>query len=222
MKRILFLLLVSLILIGCGPAATPAPPTPDVGPILTQQALSNEISTMVAGTEEAVVQLTLSAPPPTNTPRPARVFEMLLNAEELNELKDMWAVDPITKRAEYYENLCVGECVAYEWASRDLESWIRIALYSFDDYDIAYSRTRAFQFTQTGTAIDIPEIVSLPFGAWIFGWEPGSGYALHARRGKLFTVVTINLPDLDQDQNTLFLALYGERQIQKINLLDPE
>lgn len=212
--RYLFLFAVCLLA-----ACTPSPevyvtPTPDFSATDT----ANQIATVVAEKATAVALIT-----PTPSPKPVTLEELLLNSAEINELANRWSDTPFIDTASVTPELCRLECVLMNWEGGPTgASYLELMLVKTGSRDEASTYIDQVRdnviAAGAGTEVTLPDLITFPEGTVAMDLPSGNKpeWSLLTRYGDIAISVALNLPDLSDEENLLFLTLYADRQIQKL------
>lgn len=182
---------------------------------------ANQIETAVAAraTELAIEALIT----PTSTPAPLTVQELILTSTEANELANRWSDTPFDDTQSVVPEYCLVECVSFTWqGGAQGDSLLDITLIKANSRDEAATILAELKSNfVSGTAVELtlPELVSLPDDTFAFEAQTTQLELLKgvlARRGAIVILIGLNMPDLTEDENLLFLSLYADRQIQKL------
>ena len=218
MKNLFWIVLFALFFSACtalgGGNGTP---TLDVSALDTQK----EIGTVVAGTQTAVAEKTLAAPPATPTPGEASVQDLILTSAEVNELANRWSDHPLDDTENIPLEHCTGECISLIWeGGEDSRSDLFITLMSFPSRDEAvniFNEVKKLSQGDIPLDLSLPELVTLPPETYLFdARSTRSVLGIGTRRSSIVILIGLNLPDLSEEENLLFLSLFADRQIQKL------
>ncbi|GAB4578560.1 MAG: hypothetical protein Fur0022_12950 [Anaerolineales bacterium] len=206
---------------GLAACSNPATPIPTATPNISATDTANQIGTVVAArATEAAIE---AAYTPTPTPEPVAMADLILTSAEANELANRWAGAPFDDTASVSPELCKLECVLMNWQGGPTGvSYLEIMLVKTNSREEASTFVYELQnnVISAGTALEValPELVALPEGTIALDARTGdpSVWGLFTRHGPIAISIAINMPDLSEDENLLFLSLYADRQIQKL------
>jgi hypothetical protein len=203
MKTRLFILLVVFLLSACSNSTADsgnATITPDF--LATDTA--NQIGTAVAARASEVALDALNTPTPT--PGAASIQDLILSSAEANELANRWSDSPADDTASVNPEYCAIECISL------------IKTGSRDEAATIFNELKASATSETTPEIPLPELVTLPEGTFIVNGQSQDlpVWGLITRRGTVVVLIGLNMPDLSEDENILFLSLFADRQIQKL------
>jgi hypothetical protein len=215
-----YLVIVLLFLVACsgvGGRDGDNTLTPDLGQLDTQQ----QIGTVVAGTQTAVAEMTMAAPPASPTPGESTMEDLVLTSVEANELANRWSNVPNDNTTGLNTEYCELGCAAFVWeGGEDNRSSLGITLIKASSRDEAVTYFNALKeerVTDKTPEIIPPELVTLPDGTYLFDARTTFSYfGLGTRRGSVVVLMELIMPDLGEDENLLFLSLFADRQIQKL------
>ncbi len=218
MKKIFVYVWISLVLVSC--SNNMATPDPQVEAMAaTAEAQENAVATALAGTQAAVDAL----PTPTITPTPGvlPLAEAILDFGEINDMYPNWSSELLnnteTVRAE---GRCGKDCISLAWNGAD-GRMLEILLINYPNRGEAATFFTYLQDIGEAGGLPQPEIpeifVALPENAWVLDkTSQGGGYAMHFRSSSVVCVLTLSLPSMSADQAMLFLGMYAEQQIHKL------
>ncbi|NJN44073.1 MAG: hypothetical protein HC806_04645, partial [Anaerolineae bacterium] len=133
----IFLLFAFVFLAACsgvGGGEEDATLTPD----LSQLEAQHQIGTVVAGTQTAVAEMTLAAPPASPTPGELNVEDLILTSAEVNELANRWSNVPSDITSDLNPVYCEFDCAAIVWeGGEDSRSTLGISLFNASSRDQA-------------------------------------------------------------------------------------
>jgi hypothetical protein len=219
MKTRLFILLVVFLLSACSNSTADsgnATITPDF--LATDTA--NQIGTAVAARASEVALDALNTPTPT--PGAASIQDLILSSAEANELANRWSDSPADDTASVNPEYCAIECISLIWeGGTGGNSTLDITLIktgSRDEAATIFNELKASATSETTPEIPLPELVTLPEGTFIVNGQSQDlpVWGLITRRGTVVVLIGLNMPDLSEDENILFLSLFADRQIQKL------
>jgi len=218
MKTRLCILLMVVLLAGCSgfsAGSGNATPTPDF--VATDTA--NQIGTAIAvRATEAALEALLT---PTPTPGQTSLQDLILTSVEANALANRWSDSPADDTANIQSAYCGVECISLMWeGGTNGDSTLHITLVRAGSRDEAVTLFNSYKTGYvTEPEIPLPELVSLPEGSFVFeglSRKNSPILGLMARQGSVIVIIAINMPDLSEDENIIFLSLFAERQIQKL------
>ncbi|HUF37058.1 MAG TPA: hypothetical protein VMN57_00930 [Anaerolineales bacterium] len=163
-----------------------------------------------------------TAQAPTRAPTIERLsFEGApLSGPVLNVILGIWPLTPQDATVPNTDPLCTAQCVEELWVSLDGRGTMQVGLFEFPNPEQVIAKLRDVRATQDIIGVpelSLPDSVHLPPESWIQdNGGTGSRYTLHTYQGRAVAVLTLYLPDYDPSENILFLALYGERQIEML------
>jgi hypothetical protein len=179
---------------------------------------ANQVATVIAEKATEVASFT-----PTPTLKLVVLRDLILTSQEVNELANRWAKAPFDDTASVSPELCKLECVLMNWAGDSAgASYLEIMLIKTNNRDEASTLvyTLREQVISAGFAsvVALPDLVTLPEGTAALDARAGENpvWGLFTRHGSIAISLALNLPDLSEDENLLFLSLYADRQIQKL------
>ena len=215
MKRTLALfLLTGLILAACsfGQAERDAQ--------ATEIARMTRVADAVLATRTAMAEKTQSAPTITPSPEKLPLDDAILTSAALNVTLGIWPLTPAQSTVPSSNPLCLMSCYQELWISNDGRATLQISLFEFANRDLVVTKLREIKTSQEILGVielDSPDYTELPTDSWIQdNQSSGSRYTLHTRQGRALIILTIFLPQYEQEQNLLFLSVYADKQLEML------
>ncbi len=198
------------------------PPAVDLAATQTREAISAQVATVVAGTATAFAGQTAVASTVTPTPGILPIILAVLSGDELNEVFNNWVPLPTEAIRSTSEALCLEDCISSTWIGNDQVSHLQIQIFvipSRDDAVTLLGEIRNSLGRASLREIPIPEISTLPAEAWIVesSSKPGERYTVYFRQGRAIVIMGMDMVGFDENQNVLFLSLFAERQLAKLD-----
>ena len=186
----------------------------------TEQAQMTRIAEAVQATGTAMAGKTLAAPTSTPIPIKKTLDEALLDGTAMNVLLGIWPLEPSQSMVPSSNPLCLMTCAQDLWVSTDGKATLQISLFEKDNRDQVVTELRDIKSSQEILGVkelELPDYTQLPTDTWIQdNGSTGSRYTMHTRKGSVLIILTIFLPQYDQEQNVLFLTLYADQQIKML------
>lgn len=183
----------------------------------TQNARETRIAEAVLATRTAIAEKTQSAPTITPSPEKLPLDDAILTSADLNVTLGIWPLQPAQSTVPSSNPLCLMTCYQELWISNDGRATLQISLFEFANRDQVVTKLREIKTSQEILGVlelTNPDYAQLPTDTWIQdNLSTGSRYTLHSRQGRALIILTIFLPQYEQDQNLLFLTLYADKQI---------
>jgi hypothetical protein len=218
MKARLFFLLLTLLLVGCSNISTGnTTPAPD----FAATDAASQIGTVIAerATEAAIEALHT----PTPTPGEAALRDLILSSDEANALANRWSDSPADDSLNIQPGYCGVECISLIWeGGADGNSTLDITLVKAGSRDEAVTLFNSYKVgyvTEATPEIPLPDLVNLPEGSFVFEGLSRRGapiWGLATRQSSIVIIIALNMPDLSEDENIIFLSLFADKQIQKL------
>lgn len=186
----------------------------------TEQAQMTRIAEAVQATRAAMAEKTLAAPTITPSPTKRTLDDSLLDGNAMNVLLGIWPLEPAQSMVPSSSPLCLMTCAQELWISTDGKATLQISLFEMGNRDQVVTELRDIKTSQEILGVkelDIPDYAQLPSDTWMQdNGSTGSRYTVHTRRGSVLIILTIYLPQYEQDQNLLFLTLFADQQIRTL------
>ena len=192
-------------------------PPPDFA---ATSASMTRIAEAVNATQGVIDQKTAQAPTRAPTIERLGFVGAPLSGPALNVILGVWPLSPQDSTVPNTDPLCTAQCIEELWVTLDGRGTLSVGLFEFPNPEQVVAKLRDVHNTQEIIGVpelDIPEPVSLPDDSWIQdNGSSGSRYTLHTHQGRALVVLTLYLPDYAETENVLFLALFGEKQIEML------
>lgn len=197
--------------------ASRATSTPDYAATDT----ANQIATAIA--EKSTEVAIKSAYTPTPSPVPPTLHDAILSSSEVNELANRWSDAYLDDTESISPDYCKIDCVSFTWEGGTMGfSMLDITMFqagSRDDAATMLASIKADFLAGTATALELPDLALLPEETFVFRAATDKSRTipgLMTRHGSIVIVIGLDMPDLSEEENLLFLSLYANHQIAKL------
>jgi hypothetical protein len=194
---------------------------PNLPATQTEQALQDQVATVIAGTQAASLTQTAAAPTPTVTTGTLPLSQSILNSADLSELAELWSTASFEETTPVSDPLCLEGCISGVWVTPDGRARLHIQVFIIPTRDQAVTLLGDIRDSlerQGHRELAIPDFSTLPAEAWLVDNTsvPAERYTLYVRHNKAIIILGMSFQAFGEEQNVLFLTLIAERQIAKL------